>query len=64
MFGPKKEGAIEGELSCIVGEESTFSGEINVGVSVRIGSRVQFSGRPAVNSCGNVENGTRTRKST
>jgi cytoskeletal protein CcmA (bactofilin family) len=36
MFGPKKEGAIEGKLNCIIGEESTFSGEINVRGSVRI----------------------------
>lgn len=36
MFGPKKEGAIEGKLNCIIGEESTFSGEINVRGSIRI----------------------------
>lgn len=36
MFGPKKEGAVEGKLNCIIGEESTFRGEINVRGSVRI----------------------------
>lgn len=36
MFGQKKEGAIEGKLNCIIGEESTLRGEINVKGSVRI----------------------------
>ena len=36
MFGQKKEGAIEGKLNCIIGEESVFKGEINVKGSVRI----------------------------
>jgi len=35
-FGFRKEGVVEGKLNCIVGEESTFSGNINVKGSVRI----------------------------
>ena len=35
-FSFRKEGVIEGKLNCIVGEESTFKGDINVSGSVRI----------------------------
>jgi cytoskeletal protein CcmA (bactofilin family) len=35
-FGFRKEGAIEGKLNCIVGEESAFRGDISVKGSVRI----------------------------
>jgi cytoskeletal protein CcmA (bactofilin family) len=35
-FSFRKEGAIEGKLNCIIGEESTFRGNIDVKGSVRI----------------------------
>jgi len=35
-FGVKKEGAFEGRLNCMIGEESRFRGEISVNGSARI----------------------------
>jgi cytoskeletal protein CcmA (bactofilin family) len=44
-FGFRKEGVIEGKLNCILGEESTFRGDISVKGSVRIDG--EFEGRIA-----------------
>jgi len=44
-FSFRKEGAVEGGLNCIVGEESAFRGELNVKGSVRIDG--EFEGRIA-----------------
>jgi cytoskeletal protein CcmA (bactofilin family) len=42
-FGFRKEGATDGRLNCIVGEESTFRGDMNVKGSARIDG--EFEGR-------------------
>jgi cytoskeletal protein CcmA (bactofilin family) len=42
-FGVKKEGAFEGHLNCMVGEESRFRGDINVNGSARIDGEFEGS---------------------
>jgi cytoskeletal protein CcmA (bactofilin family) len=42
-FGVKKEGAFEGRLNCMIGEESRFSGDISVSGSARIDGEFEGS---------------------
>ncbi len=40
-FGVKKEGGFEGKLNCIIGEESSFRGDIDVKGSARIDGNLE-----------------------
>jgi cytoskeletal protein CcmA (bactofilin family) len=42
-FGVKKEGAFEGRLNCMIGEESRFRGDISVSGSARIDGEFEGS---------------------